>query len=140
MTNNNTMSFCKAPPEFSDETAYEQYKEELEIWKLLKVCKKEDEGPLVFRTLPPQAKSAVIGLGAEVIGSVDGLNLILTRLDALYLKDTNQRIFQALDTFEKYIRPPNMLMPSFLLEFEKYHDKVTQYNCNYPEVSWRTDC
>ena len=133
MTNNTTMSYCKAPPELSDESLYEQYKEELEIWKLLKVCPKEEEGPLIFRTLPPKAKSAVIRLGAEVIGSVNGLDRILARLDALYLSDTNQRIFQALDAFEKYKRPPNMLMPSFLLEFEKFHDKVAQFNCKYPD-------
>ena len=127
------MTFCKAPPEFSDESGYEQYKLELDIWKLLKVCSKEEEGPLVFRTLPPNAKSAVIGLGPGVIGSAEGLDKILLKLDALYLSDKNQQIFQSLDTFEKYRRPPNMNMNTFIVEFQKLHDKVSKYNCTYPD-------
>ena len=131
--NSTTLSFCKAPPEFSEDGGYEQYKQELEIWQLLKVCSKEEEGPLIFRTLPQKAKSAVIGLGKAAIGSATGLKQILEKLDKLYLTDKNQRIFQALDSFEKYRRPANVNMNTFILEFQKLHSKVSEYDCKYPD-------
>ena len=64
------MSSIKAPPHFSEDCGYEQYKKELEIWQLLKVCKKTEEGPLIFRTLPQKAKSTVIDLVAKWITSI----------------------------------------------------------------------
>ena len=123
----------KAPPKLVDETNYEIYKQELDIWRLLKVCPPNEEGPLIFGTLPDKAKSAVLSLGAQAIGSANGLELILNRLDKLYLSEKNQRIFQALDSFEKYRRPPNMTMNVFILEFQKLHDKLSLYDCKYPD-------
>ena len=133
MANNNSISSIKAPPVLCEETGYERYKLEIEIWQLLKVCSKQEEGPLIFRTLPEKAKSTVISLGAAAIGSETGLQQILAKLDTLYLSDKNQRIFQALDAFEKFRRPGTMDMNTFVLEFQKLHDKVSQYNCVYPD-------
>lgn len=129
----NNLNYCKSPPEYTDASGYEQYKQELTIWQLLKACSAEEEGPLIFRTLPSKAKAAVIGLGATAIGSATGLEQILTKLDELYLSDKNQRIFHALDTFEKYRRPANVNMNTFILEFEKLHSKVSDYKCTYPD-------
>lgn len=121
------------PPEFSEGCGYEHYKKELEVWQLLKSCAKNEEGPLVFRTLTGKAKSAIIDLTVEVLGSDEGLSKILERLDKLYLSDKDQRIFQALDTFEKYRRPPSVTMNDFILEFQKLHNVVSQYKCIYPD-------
>lgn len=129
----NSINAIKSPPEFSEERGYEHYKKELQVWQLLKVCSKKEEGPLIFRTLTGRAKSAVIDLSVAEIGGDDGLDKILARLDGLYLADKNQRIFQALDTFEKYRRPSSMTMSNFILEFQKLHNTVSTYKCIYPD-------
>ena len=121
------------PPEFSVALGYEHYKKELEVWQLLKSCAKKEEGPLVFRTLTGKAKEAIIDLSVETIGSEEGLAKILERLDSLYLSDKDQRIFEALDTFEKYRRPPSVTMNDFILQFQKLHNVVSQYKCVYPD-------
>ena len=128
-----TMNIIKAPPEFSENIGYERYKKELRVWQLLKVCKKSEEGPLIFRTLPEYAKAAVIDLDTDVIGAEDGLESILERLNLLYLAEKNQRIFDALDTFENYKRSPSMTMSKFVLEFNKLHGVVSGYGCKYPD-------
>ena len=129
----NMPSSVKAPPVFEEGGSYENFKKEIKVWQLLKVCTKHEEGPLVFRTLTGRAKAAVFDLEVEQIGSATGLTQILTRLDALFLADKNQRIFNALDKFEKYKRPANMTMSNFLLEFQKLHNQVTAYHCGYPD-------
>ena len=72
----------------------------------MKVCTAKEEGPVVFRTLTGTAKTAVLDLTVDEIGSETGLDKILAKLDIVYLADKNQRIFSALDVFEKYRRPP----------------------------------
>ena len=70
------------PPDFKD-GCYESYKKELEVWKLMKTCTQEEEGAIVFRSLTGRAKTAVLELEIEEIGSKKGLELILKKLDKL---------------------------------------------------------
>ena len=123
----------KAPPNYREGDSYEEYKRDLEIWQLLKVATDIEEGPLVYRTLTGRAKAACNDLTVNQIGAKNGLALILERLDAVFLVDENQRIFVALDEFEKFKRPSSMTMTNFILSFENLHNKVTTHNCKYPD-------
>lgn len=120
------------PPEFK-EGAYETFKKEIEIWKLMKTCSDEEQGPIVFRSLTGRAKTAALELEAAVIGAKDGLEKILAKLDKLYLPEKNQRICAVLDRFESFKRLPSMTMSSFLLEFERIHGQLHEYGCTYPD-------
>ena len=120
------------PPDFK-EGSYENYKKELDVWKLMKTCGETEQGPIVFRSLTGRAKTAVNELTVQQIGSATGLELILGKLDSLYLPDENQRVIAALDKFESYKRAPNVNMSYFLLEFERLHSQLTGYGITYPD-------
>ena len=122
----------KAPPIYQEGNSYEEYKKDLHIWQLLKVATAEQEGPIIYRTLSGRAKVACSDLTVDQIGSKDGLSLIIKRLDSVYLSDENQRIFLALDEFEKFKRSPSMTMSTFILAFENLHNKVKIHKCTYP--------
>ena len=126
---------CSAnPPEFhEDNISYEEYKKEVQIWQLLKICSKKAEGPLIFRTLKGRAKSVALELSVEEIGSDDGLELIMGKLDKLYLTEKNQRIYMALEDFENFRRSENGSMSEFIIEFERRHNKVVAFECSYPD-------
>ena len=126
-------SKVKDPPSWQNGTSYEDYKKEIEVWQLLKCATKKEEGPLIFRSLSGSAKAAAHELTVEEIGSEQGLQNILAKLDKLYLADKNQRIYVDLDAFEKFKRPSSMTMSSFILEFERLHTKVQRYECKYPD-------
>ena len=75
------------------------------MWQLLKFCNNKEEGPLVFRhSLTGTAKAAAYALTVGEIGYETGLAQILNKLDDVYLTEKNQRIFSALDSFEKFNR------------------------------------
>ena len=123
----------KYPPILQEGNSYEEWKRDFQIWQLLKLATKTDEGPLVYRTLTGRSKSAVSDLTPAQIGSNNGLDLIIERLDKLHLNDKNQRIFVALDTFEKFKRPSNMSMSNFIVAFENLHNSVKMHQCTYPD-------
>ena len=130
----NLPNSVKSPPVLEEGGNYENFKKELKVWQLLKFCTNKEEGPLVFRhSLTGTAKAAAHALTVDEIGSETGLAQILSKLDDVYLTDKNQRIFSALDAFEKFKRPSNMSMNNFLLEFQKLHNKVVSYECKYPD-------
>ena len=121
------------PPQLSKDTTYENYKKELDIWKLLKSCSEEEQGPIVFRTLTGKAKSAALELTTQEIGAKDGLSKILGKLDRLYLADDNQRTCAILEKFESFKRSSTQTMSSFILEFEGLHNQLKNYGCTYPD-------
>ena len=131
MTENN--HYRTSPPKWVDNMSYEQYVKEISVWRLLKCATALEEGPLVFHQLTGEAKAAADELTVEEIGSAEGLNLILKKLDKLYLTDKNQRIFVDLNAFEKFKRPGNMTMHNFIVEFERLHSKVQKFGCKYPD-------
>ena len=126
--------YMKAVPILNESSSYEAFVKEIKIWRLLKVCTAEEEGPMLFRTLTGKAKEAAMKLQVEQIGSAQGLDLILKELNKLYLSDENTRMFTALERFEQYKRPNELGISQFILEFEDLHDKVKQFNVNYPDV------
>ena len=125
---------ARDPPTWYEGQAYEKWKKELAVWQLLKAATPLEEGPLVYRVLTGEAKDAVDELATEEIGSPTGLKQILDKLDEHYEIDKNQKICVVLETFEKYKRPPSMLIANFLLEFEKLYAKLVKYQCNYPDA------
>ena len=123
----------RAPPVLEEDGNYDNYVKEIRIWQLLKVCTKQEEGPLIFKTLKGKAKDAALTLDVAQIGSETGLEQILTKLNAVFLADKNQRTFIALDSFEKYKRPPSVTISDFMMEFQKRQSKVESFNCKYPD-------
>ena len=111
-----SLSALILPPDFK-EGNYEAYKKELEIWKLMKTCSEEEQGPIVFRSLSGRAKIAAHELSVAEISSKTGLDLILAKLDKLYLSEKNQRICSVLEQFESFRRSPSMTMSNFVLDF-----------------------
>ena len=124
----------KAPPTYREGNSYDEYKRDLEVWKLLKVATAEEQGLLVYRTLVGRAKAACNDLDPESeLNSKDGLKLIIKRLDKIFIGDDNHRIYKDLDSFEKYRRKAGILMTDFILEFENLHNKVKSHKITYPD-------
>ena len=121
------------PPEWKEGMCYDEFRKRIKVWQLLKVATPEQEGPLVFCTLSGKAEAACEELTLEQIGSANGLDLILAKLDALYHANKDQKFFVELDTFEKFRRPGSMSMGAFLLEFERLHNVIVKNKCNYPD-------
>ena len=123
----------KAPPVYQEGHSNEEYKRDIQIWILLKVATREESGLLVYRTLTGRAKASCNDLTPDEIASEDGLDLILQRLDTLFLGDDNLRIYRDLDVFEKFRRVNGMSMTDFILEFENLHNKIRSHEISYPD-------
>ena len=129
-------SYLKSPPVLDDETNYDNFKKEVEIWILLVGgdLQKKQLGPALFKAIRPRkAKDKVLELEVKDIGAEDGITRIIQKLDEIYLLDKDQRIYIALDSFETYKRDQKMNMTEFVSEFEVKHNKIKQYDCVLPD-------
>ena len=63
----------------------------------------------------------------------NGVQLILQRLDTLYLEDTIQMADLAYQTFETFQRPENMTMKDYLVKFEHLYTKIKDHKMEVPD-------
>ena len=102
-------SQIKAPPVFNEEEDYLNWKNDLEVWKLFTDTKKE-MGPAVYLMLTGHAREAVRDLKPADIGKGTGLDEIIVKLDAVYLKDENICAYVAFKEFYEFKRVVKILV------------------------------
>ena len=123
----------KNPPKFSAETPYENWVKELKLWSICSKVDKKEQGPAVALTLDGRAKAAVLEMEITDLNADDGLAKLITKLDGLFLKDENQRIYVAYEEFETYSRPADMSIDNFISDFERLYNKIKAYKIELPD-------
>ena len=127
----------KMPPILQDEDSYLEWKEDLKVWELFTDLEKKKRGPAIYLTLSGHARDCVRGLDpATEIGSVDGVKLILEKLDAVFLKDKDTQTFVAFETFYHYRRASGVSITDFLVEFEYLCHRLDKQEINLPQGVW----
>ena len=94
----------------------------------------EKQGPCFYLLLEGKARDAALELDIDNIKGENGVQLILQRLDALYLEDTIQTAYFAHQTFETFQRPENMTMKDYLVKFEHLYTKIKDHRMELPDA------
>ena len=90
----------KTPPLFnSEEDSYERFKHDIDIWKAYSDIDKKKMGHAVYLTLTGTACDAVRDMKVDVLSKNGGLDKLIEKLDAVFLKDKTMR---ADDAFQKF--------------------------------------
>ena len=121
------------PPEFMESMNWTDYKKEVKNWQALTTLKPEQQGPCLYLSLKEKAREAALELDLEAINGKDGIQLILERLDALFLEDKTQTAYLAYQTFENFKRPSEMLMKDYLVKFEQLYTKMKDHQMILPD-------
>ena len=127
------MSKSIPPPEFTVSMSWTDYKKEIKIWQALTTLTAEKQGRCLYLQLKGKAREAALELDIDNITGENGVQLILQRLDALYLKDTIQNAYLAYQTFETFQRPENMTMKVYLVKSEHLYTKIKDHKMELPD-------
>ena len=135
-TNNDTtvVRSIRNPPILVDGKQYEIWKKEVDLWQLCCKLEKKEQGPALALSLTGKAREAALELRVEEINADDGVKHLTDKLDGLFLKDENQRIYVSLKSFEQYKRETTQSIDSYINHFERLHNKVKSYNIELPDA------
>ena len=127
-----TSSHWKAPPKLKE--PYTAWKEELSIWENFTDIEKKKQGGALFLSLPDpsSARNAVLELGAQVINSDKGVQMIIEKLDSIFLKDGHIATYQAWQAFNKFKRPSSMKMADYTVEFNRLYNACKKNKLELP--------
>ena len=123
----------KTPPILTDEIQYSDWKNDMEIWKLYTDLDKKKQGPALYLTLSGKARECVRGLKSAEIGDEGGLQLILTKLDAVFEDDVNTRTYMCFKEFYDYRRPAGVGIKEFIIKFEHLYHRLGTFDVKLPE-------
>ena len=128
------MSTYKNPPKLRADMLYEDWKKDISIWKRATELDKKKQGAVLFGSLEGKCKDTVRAEVAEAAYDKDDIvDVIITCLDKLLLKDKSETAFQAFDNFIAYRRPKDMPIDKFLQEFNLRYTKIKNKGMVLPD-------
>ena len=80
-------SNSKVPPKFEDESEYEAWKKDVEIWCLLTDLSEEKQALAIHLGLTGRARMASSELSVKELSDKTGVKALLTKLDSMFLQD-----------------------------------------------------
>ena len=124
----------KSPPALNENSVYEQWKKEIAIWQAFTAdSSAKKHGPSIFITLSGKAREAVLRSDVSKLTDKDGVKNVISKLDTLYLEDTNQAAYAAYENFEHFQQSPEMNMKDFINELERLYNKLRVFNMELPD-------
>ena len=128
-----TLQNLRTPPILAGEESYLEWLEDLKVWVLFTDLDKKKQGPAVYLTLTGNARDCVRDLTPEQLGSDDGVDKIIKKLDKVYRKDKDTQTFVAFESFYNYRRAAGVNITEFLVEFGYLCTKLTKQNIVLPQ-------
>lgn len=132
--NDTKMRGYKAPPVYKEGKSYADWRLDIDLWnEFTPLPEKRRATAFLLELGEGKVKSHVRALGKENLMKDDGLALVIAKLDKIYKEDSSHETYRAYCKFEKYERPHDMNLQSYISEFEKMHADLTKYSINLPE-------
>jgi hypothetical protein len=122
-----------APPPLIARENYETWKKEMVLWEMATTIEKKKRAPTVFLSLTGKAREAMLELDPSLLNADDGMKVLIGKLDTLFQEDKNQAALMAYDKFEQYMRPDDLSVKEYLVEFKRLTIKLKDYNITLPE-------
>ena len=79
-------------------------------------------------TLTGEAREAILKMDIEKLTEKSGVNNLMAELDKIYLKDESSQVYEAYETFEKFVRPSGMSISDYFIKFEQFYFKAKSFH------------
>lgn len=118
----------KGPPSLHKDITYSTWKRELAIWQAFTSIENKKQAPAIFLTLTGQAREAALEIDIKKLNADDGVKNLIEALDKLYLQDEACSAYEAYEIFEKFVRPAEMSIADYIIQFERFHIKAKSHS------------
>ena len=116
----------KNPPKMDEDSAYESWKKDVELWTDLTDLPKGKQAIAIHLSLSGRARVASSEINAEDLKKDTGVATLLEKLDTLFLADKGRRQFGVFHQLYNFRRAEGVEVGKFISEFEHLYFKFTQ--------------
>ena len=126
------MASFKYPPKFDNETEYENWKRDINIWCELTDLAEDKHALAIHLSLTDRAHTASSEIELAVLKSEHCVKRLIEKLDSLFLPDKGQRQFTAFHNLYN-LRRNTENIHEYVSEFEHKYFKFTQEGMTLPD-------
>ena len=127
----------KTPPKFIQGMSYETWKNKIEMWKIVTSISKKEQGIIVLlESLEGnnRAEKAVSELTAAQLNIDTGLDVLLEKLDKVFVSDTVDEAYSTYSRFIKFHKTSDMSMTEYIIEYEHLSHKMIEHKMTLPDT------
>ena len=122
------------PPVLINVDNIDSWLHDLEIWRCVTGLDKKQQGPIIYLSLPEKIKQSCRDLKIPALNNDNGLDLLVDKLEKLYVKDSKTTTYLAYEKFESFQRPVNMTIQDYLNEFERLYNDIMRFKIELPSA------
>lgn len=123
----------KAPPPMRKELPYSEWKHEVQVWRAFTHLEKKKLGAALFLSLDGSTRDAAHEVQLAELNGDNGIDVLLTKLDGLFLTNQDNAAFEAYDAFERHQRPSDMHIFEYINSFERLYQKAKHFKLELPD-------
>lgn len=125
MVHNMAASY-KVPPKFDEARPHKCWKNESNVWAWVTKREKGLEG---------RAREPATEIPAEDLDSDRGLTTLITKLDAVFLKEEKDCSYEAYSFFDA-LKSSSVSMADYIINFEQRYNRKKKYNITLRDSSF----
>ena len=121
------------PPVLSDVDNIDSWFHDLQIWNL-EMCNwfREKATRTFYLSLPQKIRNSCRDVTVSEFNKDDSLNLLINKVEKLYVKDSKASAYLAYEKFESFQHPTDMNIINYLNEFERHYYDGQRYEMTLP--------
>ena len=124
----------KWPPKLENEEFYENWKKDILIWCDLSELAKPKQALAIHLSLFGRAREASSEIPADKLKQENGVEVLLRKLDELFLVDKGRRQFTAFHELYNLRKPTEMTVRNFVSKFEHVYFKFSEQGMTLPDA------
>uniref|UniRef100_A0AAV2MPS7 Integrase catalytic domain-containing protein n=1 Tax=Knipowitschia caucasica TaxID=637954 RepID=A0AAV2MPS7_KNICA len=128
------VSNYRVPPKFDEARPYECWKNEVSIWRLVTELDKTKQALAVALGLEGRARETALEISAVDLNKDDGMETLLAKLDAVFLREEKDRAYEAYSHFDSITKGSALSMADYIIDFEQRYNRMKKYNMTLPDA------
>ena len=124
----------KWPPKLENEDFYENWKKDISIWCELSELEKPKQALAIHLSLSGRAREASSEIPADRLKQENGVEVLLNKLDELFLVDKGRQQFTAFHELYNLRKPTEMTVRNFVSKFEHVYFKFSEQGMTLPDA------
>jgi hypothetical protein len=124
----------KNPPKFNDDTVYERWKNEIEVWKLMTDLDPKKQALAVTLSLSGKARKAALEIPVADLNKESGMKTLVDALNKVFEREEKDCAYEAYTQFDKYVKPEVASMSDFVIEFDRRYIRCVKYKMQLPDA------
>ena len=124
----------RLPPGFDEGKSYENWKNEVEMWRRVTDLDKKKQALAVALLLNGRPRDIALEIQADDLNKDDGMTTLIRELDKVFMREEKDRAYEAYSEFDRVSRRDGASMAEYIADFEQKYNKMRKFNMVLPDA------